>query len=88
MKIEKFEIKGEQEVDFIYIQHCKKNKEIVLDFLKKNKEEDWEELGYFSGTIAVMYITDAKEKDMDNILENLNKICGESCEIEYEPISM
>lgn len=88
MKIKKFEIKGKQEVDCIYIEHYKKSKEICLDFLKKNKKEDWEELGYYSETIAKMFITDANKKDMNNIFENLDKICGKSCEIEYEPIDM
>lgn len=82
MKLEDFIIYRQREIDFIYIQHCRRNKEISIDFLKENKKEDWEELGYYEDTVASMFLEDVEEEDMKNIVKNLGKIC----DLEYESI--
>lgn len=82
MKLEDFKIDRQRKVDFIYIKYYKKDKEVSIEFLKENKKEDWEELGYYEDTVATMYLEDVEEKDIKNIVKNLGKICN----LEYEPI--
>ena len=83
MEMKYFNISRRREVDCIYVGYDIEDKEVCIKFLRKNKKEDWEILGFFEDTIAEMKLINVKEKNIDNICENLEKICNDTRYEEY-----
>lgn len=83
MKMKYFNISRQREVNCIYVGYDTEDEEVYIKFLRKNKKEDWEILGFFEDTIAEMKLINVKEKNIDNICENLEKICNDTRYEEY-----